>query len=75
MDYIPPGPSVHEIFQARILEEVAIFFSRDLPDPRTEPTSPALAADSLSLSYQGSPSRMLYMAIKIIDICNFTGKY
>ena len=27
-----PGPSVHEIFQARILEWVAISFSRDLPD-------------------------------------------
>ena len=27
----------------------------DLPDPGTEPTSPALQADSLPLSHQGSP--------------------
>ena len=27
MDYSPPGSSVHEISQARILEWVAIFFS------------------------------------------------
>ena len=37
------GSSVHGIFQARILEWVAISFSRDLPNPRIEPTSPALA--------------------------------
>ena len=29
--------------------------SGDLPDPRIEPTSPALQADSLPLSLQGSP--------------------
>ena len=29
----PPGSSIHEISQARILEGVAIFFSMDLPDP------------------------------------------
>ena len=30
-------------FQARILERFAISFSGDLPDPRIEPGSPALA--------------------------------
>jgi len=39
----PPGFSVHGIFQARILEWVAISFSRDLPDPGIELMSPALA--------------------------------
>ena len=34
--------TVHGIFQARILELIAILFSRDLPDPRMEPGSPAL---------------------------------
>ena len=29
----PPGSSVHGILQARILEWVAIRFSRDLPHP------------------------------------------
>ena len=46
MDCSPPASSVHEILQARILEWVAIFFSRDLPDPEIEPGSPALQADS-----------------------------
>ena len=42
MDCSPPGCSVHGISQARTLEWVAISFSRDLPDPRIEPRSPAL---------------------------------
>ena len=46
--YSSPGSSVHGILQARILEWVAIPISRDLPNPRIEPGSPALQADSLS---------------------------
>ena len=42
----PPGSSVHGIFQARILEWVAISFSRGSPDPGFEPSSLALKADS-----------------------------
>ena len=38
-----PGSSVHGILQARILEWVAIFSSRDLPDPGIKTASPALA--------------------------------
>ena len=41
-----PGPSIHEILQAKILEWVAISYPGDIPDPGTEPTSfvsPALA--------------------------------
>ena len=38
-DYSPPGSSVHGILQARILERVAISYSRDLLDPRVKPTS------------------------------------
>ena len=34
MDYSLPGSSVHGSLQARILEWVAIHFSRGLPDPR-----------------------------------------
>ena len=41
MDCSSPGSSVHRISQARILEWVAISFSRDLPNPGT--VSPALA--------------------------------
>ena len=42
-----PGSSVHGILQARILEQVAIHFSGDLPDPGIESVSCALQADSL----------------------------
>ena len=41
VNYSPPGSSVHGIFKARILEWVAIPFSRDLPNPGIEPRSPA----------------------------------
>ena len=47
MDYSPPGPSVHGISQARILEWLAISSPGDLPDPGIKPMSPALQADSL----------------------------
>ena len=46
MDYSPAGSSVHGIFQARILDWVAISYSRDLSDPEIETVSlasPALA--------------------------------
>ena len=36
MDCSPPGSSVHEIFQARILEWVAISFSRGSSQPRDQ---------------------------------------
>ena len=38
-----PGSSVHGIFEARILEWVAISSSRGLPGPGTRPASPVLA--------------------------------
>ena len=40
-----PGSSVHGISQAKILEWVAISFSRDLSNPGTELGSPALQAE------------------------------
>ena len=43
MDY-----TVHGILQARILDWVAMPFSRDLPNPGIEPSSPELQEDSLS---------------------------
>ena len=36
MDCSPPGSSVHEILQARILEWVAILFSRGSTRPRDQ---------------------------------------
>ena len=50
MDCSLPGPSVHKIFQARILEGLPFPPPGDLPDSGTEseaPVSPALQVDSL----------------------------
>ena len=56
MDSNLPGYSVHGIFQARILEWVAIFPSpEDLPDPGIKPVSPALAGIFFTTDHQGSP--------------------
>ena len=58
MDCSLPGSSVHGILQERILEWVAMPSPGDLPNPGIEPetlVAPALQADSLLLSYQGSP--------------------
>ena len=45
--FSPPGSSIHEIFQARIPEWVAIPSPGDLPNPEIELGSPALQVDSL----------------------------
>ena len=47
MDCSPPDSSVRGILQSRILEWVAIPFSRGSSQPSFEPRSPALQADSL----------------------------
>jgi len=57
MDCSPPGSYVHEILQARILEWVALPFSRVLSDLGIKPGSPALQADSYCLSHRGSPNK------------------
>ena len=56
MVYSLPGSSVHGILQARILEWIAFSFPRYLPNPRTEPTSSALQADSLPSEPPGKPN-------------------
>ena len=43
VDCNPPGSSVHEFLQAKILEWVTMPSSRGFLDPEIEPTSPALA--------------------------------
>ena len=50
MDCSLPGSSVHGILQARLLEWVAIFFSRGSSQPR----DPALQESLYHLSHQGS---------------------
>ena len=53
MDY-----TVHGILQARILEWVAVPFSRGSYQPRIEPRSPALQADSFPAEPQGKPIKI-----------------
>ena len=57
----PPGSSIHGIFQARILEWVAISFSRELPDPRVKPRFPSLHAGALPSEPPGKPPGMVYL--------------
>ena len=69
MDYSPPGSSVHGIFKARILEEVAISFPGDLPNPGMELLSTCLLhwqVDSLPLSHLESP--------RLVQILTIDGK-
>ena len=61
MDCSPPGSSVHGILQARILEWIAIPFSKGSSQPRDRSGSPALQADSL----QSEPlEKPMYVYIK-----------
>ena len=55
MQYGLPGSFVHGILQARILEWVAISFSRVSSRPRDQTLSSALQADSLCSEPQGKP--------------------
>ena len=55
MDCSPPGSSVHEIFQARILEWVAISFSRGSSQPRDQTRVSCTASRFFTDSYKGSP--------------------
>ena len=50
MDCSPPGSSVHGIFQARVLEWVAISYSGDLPDPEMKLVTLALAGGFFTTS-------------------------
>ena len=60
MGYGPPAPKSMGILQARTLEWAAISFSRELPDPGTEATSPgppALIGRLLTMSHLGALSK------------------
>ena len=63
MDCGPPGFSVHGILPARILGWVAMTLCQgDLPDPGTEPGSPALAGGFLTME---PPGKHLRLVLKI----------
>ena len=59
MECSPPGSSVHEIFQAGILEWVVTSYSKGSSQPKDQTHLPHLLfrqADSLPLGDLGSPS-------------------
>ena len=62
----PMDCTVCGILQVKILEWVTIPFSRGSSQPRDQPRSPALQADSLPAEPQGKPSTSGY-APKIIE--------
>ena len=51
----PKDYTVHGILHARMLEWIAIPFSRDLPKPGIEPRSPTLQVDYLPAEPPGKP--------------------
>ena len=55
MDCSPPGFSVHGILQARILEWVALSFSRGSSPPSDQTPSPVLQTNSLPSEPRGKP--------------------
>ena len=66
LDCSPPGFSVLGIFQARILEWVAIPTPGDLPDPGIKPTSPetpAFAGTFFTTEPLGKPQEMLWKGV------------
>ena len=69
----PLESSVYGIFQARILQWVAIFYSRDLPNPGIEPrslASPALAGRFFTTGkcHQRSPSVLQSLSVSLLFI-------
>ena len=65
MDCSLPGSSVNGILQARILEWVAIFFSRGLPHPGVKSRSPALQVYSPPTEVWGKPK----VKVKVTQSC------
>ena len=59
MNCSPPGSSVQGVLQTRILERVAISYSRGSSRSRDRTPAPALQVDSLPMSHWGSPESIV----------------
>ena len=73
LDYSPPDFSVHGIFQARILEWVAISYSRGFSNPVIKPASLvslALAGRAFTTVPPGKPSIFSKVTINNSDTLN-----
>ena len=68
MDYSPPGSSVHEVFQARIREWVAMTPPGDFPIPGIVPMSPALAGRFLTTEPPGKSMIMFYCCYSVTKL-------
>ena len=64
MDCSLPGSSVYGILQARILDRVAIPFSRDLPDLGIEPGLLHCRQILCHLSHQESPTKVVEVKLE-----------
>ena len=64
MECSPPSSSVHGIFQARILEWVAISYFRDLPDKGIKPAPLALAGGFFTTAPLGKPHQLSLKNLK-----------
>ena len=64
MDCSPPGSSAHGILDKNIGVGLVCLPPADLPNPGVEPRSPALQADSLPLSHQGSLA-WVYVSVNV----------
>ena len=67
MDCSLPGSSAHGVLQARILEWVAVPFSRDVPNTGIEPRSPTLQADSLLAEPAGKPKNTVVDSLSLLQ--------
>ena len=74
MDCSPPGFSVQGIFQARILEQVAISFSRGSSSPKIEPASPTLASGFFTTEPPGKPTVFPYLILNSGQWCPEEGR-
>ena len=68
-DSSPPGSSVHGVLQARILEWVAVSFSRGLPNPGIKLKSPAPAGGFFATEPPGKPLTGLEPLLGILNLC------
>ena len=59
-DHIPPGSSVHEILQARIVGWVATSFSRRSSQPRDRTRVSCIADRYFTVNYSGSHFSQMY---------------
>ena len=73
MDYTPPGSSIHGILQARILEWVAISFSKSISQSESEVAQSCLTlCDPMSSSLHQAPPSMgfsVYSNIYKLGLC------